>query len=157
MFPPCPHHINKPCCENHDGSRTEPPAHRHICIYIAPSYLKAYRGRCKGPPLSLLPQLDLVRRIAFWLGLVGRPAFGSCLPCPHGSVVFALCMQRWSMFALVSFQTCLLSHTADISAVGHGRRVGCVTQQTCLLCHRADMSAASHSRHVCCDTVPVKK
>ena len=49
-------------------------------------------------------------------------------------------------------QTCLLCHTADMSAVSHSRHVCCVTQQTCLLCHTADMSAVSHSRHVCCVT-----
>ena len=34
----------------------------------------------------------------------------------------------------------------------HSRHVCCVTQQTCLLCHTADMSAVSHGRHVCCAT-----
>ena len=39
----------------------------------------------------------------------------------------------------------LLCHTADMSAVSHGRHACCVTQQTRLLCHTADMSAVSHS------------
>ena len=43
-------------------------------------------------------------------------------------------------------QTCLLCHTADMSAASHSRHVCCVTQQTCLLCHAADMLAVSHSR-----------
>ena len=41
-------------------------------------------------------------------------------------------------------QTCLLRHTADVSAVSHGRHVCCVTQPTCLLSH------TSNSRHVYC-------
>ena len=73
-----------------------------------------------------------------------------CCPCVHGSVVFAFCMQWWSMFALVPSHTCVLSHTADMSAVWHSRHVRCVTQQSCLLCDTADMSAMSHSRQVCC-------
>ena len=52
----------------------------------------------------------------------------------------------------VTQQTCLLCHTADMSAVSHSRHVCCDTQQTCLLCHTADMSAASRNRHVCCAT-----
>ena len=70
----------------------------------------------------------------------------------------------------VAQQTCLLCHTAEISASPHSRHVCvcCVTQQTallchtadmtavsqqtCLLCHTADTSAVPHSRHVCCDT-----
>ena len=52
----------------------------------------------------------------------------------------------------VTKQTCLLSHTADMSPVSHSRHVCRVAQQTCLLCHTADMSAVSHSRHACCVT-----
>ena len=40
-------------------------------------------------------------------------------------------------------QTCLLCHTADMSAVCHSRHVCCATQQTRLLYHTADMSAVS--------------
>ena len=57
-------------------------------------------------------------------------------------------------------QTCLLSDTADMSAVAHRRHVCCVTQQTmsalsqqkCLLWDTADMSAVCRNRHVCCVT-----
>ena len=45
-------------------------------------------------------------------------------------------------FFCVTQQTCLLCHTADMSAVTHSRHVCCVTPQTCLLCHMADMSSA---------------
>ena len=52
--------------------------------------------------------------------------------------------------AFLRSRHCLLCRTADVSAVSHRRHVCCVKQQTCLLCDTADMSAASHSRHDCC-------
>ena len=45
-------------------------------------------------------------------------------------------------------QTCLLCHTADMSAVGRSRHVCFVRKHTCLLCDTADRSAVSHSRHI---------
>ena len=48
--------------------------------------------------------------------------------------------------------TCLLCHTADMSALPDSRHVCYVTQQTVLLGYKADMSDVSHSRHVCCYT-----
>ena len=60
--------------------------------------------------------------------LVG-PGWPACLrslsavACVHDNVVFAFCMQWRAMFALVPVQTCLLSHTADMSAVRHSRLV----------------------------------
>ena len=50
----------------------------------------------------------------------------------------------------VTLQTCLLCHTADMSAASHRRHIYCVTQQTCLLCRTAEMSAVSRNGHVCC-------
>ena len=49
----------------------------------------------------------------------------------------------------VTQQTCLLCHTADMSALSRSRHVCWVTQLTYLLCHAADVSAVSRSRHVC--------
>ena len=37
-------------------------------------------------------------------------------------------------------------HVAGMFAVSHSRHVCCAAQRTCLLCHTADMSAMSHSR-----------
>ena len=115
-----------------------------------------YREQCEGPPFFLKPQLEIVRRIAFWLGLAGLPVFGARLLFPAFMIVLYLRMQWWSMFALVrcfshvcclTQQTCLLCQA--VSAAAHSRHVCCVTQQTCLLCHTADVSAVPHRRHAC--------
>ena len=64
----------------------------------------------------------------------------------------------------VTQQTCLLCHTANMSAVSHSMTCllyQAATQQSCLLCRTADMSVVSRSntavmsdesesRHVCC-------
>ena len=50
----------------------------------------------------------------------------------------------------VSQQTCLLCHTAEISAVSHRRHVCWVTQRTCLLFPTVHMSVVSQSRHFSC-------
>ena len=78
-------------------------------------------------------------------------------------------------------QTCLLRHTADMSAAQQSGQSFCVTQKTCLPCDTAhiccvsqqacllwdtaDMSSmqhqtlfvASHSRHVCCVTQQTRR
>ena len=85
-----------------------------------------------------------------------RPTRLTRAPCPTRTTRTRLTCETWPSHGrhvcCVTQQTCLLCHTAEMSAVSHSRDVCCVTQQSCLLCHAADMSAASHSRHVCCVT-----
>ena len=50
---------------------------------------------------------------------------------------------RKQIITSYSFQLC---DTADRSALWYSKHVCCVIQQTCLLCHTADMSAVRHSR-----------
>ena len=120
----------------------------------------------------------VVRRIDFWWGLVGLPAFAACLrfpafmvvlylhcacsggPCSHLSRFRHVCFSHvWHgrhVFCATQL-TCLPCHTADaadMSSVSHCRHVCCVTQQTCLLGHTAGVSAAPRGRHLCRVTQP---
>ena len=65
-------------------------------------------------------------------------------PCPGPHSRHVCCVTQ---------QTCLLSDTADMSAVRHSRHVCCGTQQICLLCNTMDMSAVRHSRLCVCECI----
>ena len=61
-------------------------------------------------------------------------------PLPRRKTMF-LCRKHGEHVCCVRQQTCLLCHTADVSAVSHSGHVCCVTEQTCLLCHAAESPA----------------